>query len=319
MWQNMIKDFDLRQDGTESREKLFSPHYFRGYNFIYTKHEKICFVLKRYLVVASYWVAKVLKFLSNRIWAVNVNINPSQLSYHPIGKRVLKELGFSESYNKFCDHFKFSRYCSNGIKSYYCATKLFPYLKKIQKPRVIEVGGGTGNFAACVHFSNTTHQYLIIDLPEMLLHSSLTLNTCFPDMPCYFLFPGSHDTYQAERRGFYFCVPEYSEQLTQNTFDIGCNIDSFQEMTREQVTCYLKLMQQVLHNEAIFMNINRRKFLEEENYDNNPLLYPYNSANKTLAWEVDGFMDRVNNFNHVRRDSWLYRIERIQKEIPPHA
>ena len=318
MWEVMIKDFDLRQDSTESRAKLFEPDYFRGYNFIYAKHETVCFTLKRYLLVATYWISKVLRFLSNRVWGVNQNINPPQLSYHPVGKRVLKELGLYASYNKFCDHFKFSRYCSNGIKLYYCATKFVPYLRKIPKPRVIEIGGGTGNFAACVHFSNPTHQYLIIDLPEMLLHSSLTLNTCFPDMPCYFLFPGSQDTYQAEQRGFYFCVPECTEQLIDNTFDMGCNIDSFQEMTKKQVSSYIKLMQKVLRDEAILMTINRRKFLVNENYDNNPLLYPYNHANKIMVWEVDGFMDRVLNFNHVRRDSWLCRIEKIQKDITHH-
>jgi len=84
-------------------------------------------------------------------------------------------------------------------------------------------------------------------------------------------------------------------------------------MTSEQVAGYIELTQRVVREDGHLLNLNRRKYLSEEKYDNNPLLYPYASSNKVLVWEVDHFMDRVLNYDHVRQDSWILRVERIRR------
>ena len=50
-----------------------------------------------------------------------------------------------------------------------------------------------------------------------------------------------------------------------------------------------------------------------EDFDNNPLLYPYSKNSKILNWEVDSFFDNTSNFLDYRKDSWIIREECVIK------
>ncbi|WP_426480025.1 hypothetical protein [Leptospira borgpetersenii] len=84
-------------------------------------------------------------------------------------------------------------------------------------------------------------------------------------------------------------------------------------MTEGQIKLYIDLIQKICKKRAHFININRRKKLEAESFDNNPLLYPYYHNNRILKWEVDRFMERVYNYSRGRIDGWILRIEEINK------
>jgi len=314
MWQGLIDDFNIRTFPDDPSRELFRPKAFRGYNFYSKRHENFGFAVKRALLSFAYFFARAANLIRNRIWQINVGgLSVEQFAFHPAGLHHLQGLGLRQGLDEFCNRFGLSPYSATGVKAYYIGSKLLTYISTIENPRVIEIGGGFGNLAAVLHHKHPVRQYVIVDLPEMILHSSLALQTYFPEQSFYFLHPGSADRYDPNQPGFYFCVPESMAQLSDSTFDLGFNIDSFQEMTEPQVAGYLQLMQRVLRQDAHLINLNRRKYLAAERYDNNPLLYPYHPGNRVVQWETDFFMDRVFNFDRVRLESWLWRAEKINK------
>jgi hypothetical protein len=80
------------------------------------------------------------------------------------------------------------------------------------------------------------------------------------------------------------------------------NVDSFQEMSEFQVQSYLSLCQRLLVPQGVFLNLNRRKYLSKEKFDNNPLCYAYEARNRVLVWELDAFMSETFNWHNIRRD-----------------
>lgn len=315
MWQSLISDFDLRELPANPHEQLFRPNLFRGYNFYAEKHDSIGQKCRRIVLLITYGISRIANYILYRFWRINADgLGVEQLVIHPAGLRWLKRLGLYDGFTEFCRLYKFSPHCAAGIKAYYVASRLLPFLKSTTHPRVLEIGGGFGNLGAIICHKVPIFQYVIVDLPEMILHSSLALQTLYPDMPVYFLYPDSPTSYDPDLPGFYFCVPECTDKIHNSSFDFACNIDSFQEMTESQIHSYLQLVQRVLHEGAHFANLNRRKYLESERFDNNPLIYPYASCNKILVWETDLFMDRTFNYNRTRLDGWFMRIEKITKE-----
>ena len=116
-----------------------------------------------------------------------------------------------------------------------------------------------------------------------------------------------------EKKGIYFIPSDFDLSLIKKIkCDIVLNIDSFQEMNKTQIDSYFNFIYSSLLGDPIFLNINRRKYLKDENFDNNPLIYPYNHRSKILSWKVDNFYDNVQNSVNVRKDPWIKRIERIK-------
>lgn len=311
MWRNLIQDFGIREYPSDN-SVLFKPNKFRAYNLLSREHESLGFNLRRVVLNVSYFLARAASLARAKVWQFNVaGMGSGHLALNPVGLRWLKQLGLYDEYKKFCDIFDLTPHNSSAIKSFYISSIISPYLAQIEHPSVLEIGGGFGNLAAMLQFRNSISKYVIVDLPEMLLHSSLALQALYPEIPAYFLYPGSDG--DTEKNGFYFCTPDRGDALAQNSFDFACNIDSFQEMTEQQVSFYIQLVQSSLRRDGFFLNVNRRKLLEAERFDNNPLLYPYDQSNRILRWETDLFMDRTLNYDHVRLDSWILRLEQIRK------
>jgi len=84
-------------------------------------------------------------------------------------------------------------------------------------------------------------------------------------------------------------------------------------MNENQINSFFETIQKVSINSGYFININRRKKMTAEDFDNNPLLYPYSKNSKILNWEVDSFFDNTSNFLDYRKDSWIIREECVIK------
>lgn len=312
MWRHLIRDFSARPEAGSGRHAS-RPGDLRGYGLFARRWETAGFRARQRLLEATYWLARAAASVRSRLWQANVSgAGIDHLAFHPAGLRWLAELGADDHWRRFCERFEVSRHSAAGIKACYVASLLAPYLEGRPEARLIEIGGGVGNVAALTHFRVPLYQYAVVDLPEMLLHSAAALAACYPTVPRRYLYPGSEDAYQPDVSGFYFCVPGCAGQLAAGRFDAGCNVDSFQEMTEEQVAGYLALLQDALRDGAHLVTLNRRKYLDAERFDNNPLLYPYAPRNRVLRWETDLFMDRVFNFDRVRLDGWLLRIEEVR-------
>jgi hypothetical protein len=313
MWRHLVGDFRARPDASPGRDAS-RPGDLHGYGLFPSRRETAGFRARRRLLEATYWLARAAAVARNRIWQANVGgAGIDHLAFHPAGLRWLAELGVDDQWRRFCERFELSRHSAAGIKACYVASLLVPHLEGRPEPRLIEIGGGVGNLVALTHFRVPLHQYAVVDLPEMLLHAAAALAACYPAVPHRYLYPGSEDVYAHDVPAFYFCVPERAGELAAGRFDAGCNVDSFQEMTEAQVAGYLALLQAALADGARLVTLNRRKYLEAERFDNNPLLYPYAPENRVLRWETDLFMDRVFNFDRVRLDGWLLRIEEVRK------
>ena len=314
MWRSLIKDFTVKDLSDESKKDIFNVKRFRGYNFSLKDEEKLPVKFTKLLLKCTYFIARLLNYMRNRVWQYNKRaMDNAELNLYPATVRTLKQLGIYKDHIAFSKHFDLSPTHANSMKHFYISSLIEPYFKDKKEFRVVEIGGGVGNLASIMNYRANIKQYVIIDLPEMLLVASLTLRYLFPDKPIFFMTQDSSDEFDVNKCGFYLCIPDRAQEIPDSVFDLALNIDSFQEMTSNQVSYYVELLQRIVREGGRFLNLNRRKYLAEENYDNNPLMYPYNHQNKVLRWETDYFMERTYNFNQVRLDRWILREEEIVK------
>jgi hypothetical protein len=294
MWQTLIRDFDRR----EETDPLDSLVQFRGYGLMRQRSNWRLLVQ----VISFRWlllVAKVFRGVSNRLYGRLIG---SPLL--PIGLLALKKLGLYDDYQRFVQHFSLSEHSIHAQKLFYVSHRLAKYYQPASSDQksLVEIGGGLGVLAAINLYRFKPSHYLIIDLPEMLVHSANTLHALYPHLPCYFLLPNQPVRFLVEQPGLYFCVPEMVDELPGNTFHAAMNVDSFQEMSEFQVQSYLSLCQRLLVPQGVFLNLNRRKYLSTEKFDNNPLCYAYEARNRVLVWELDAFMSETFNWHNIRRD-----------------
>ena len=107
---------------------------------------------------------------------------------------------------------------------------------------VIEIGAGWGGFGYQFKtlFPNVT--YVVVDLPQTLLFSSLYLRTLFPDASVFMYGDQPISTLTEEARNYDFIfLPHFAmDELELKRPDLGANICSYQEMTSEQVDGYAR-------------------------------------------------------------------------------
>ena len=315
MWKNLIKDFEISGIANHKKDFLFKPNSQRGYGFVLKSEETISFLIEKKILEFTHFLTRCLNYMRGRIYSRNLSgLGNNSLTCHPTGLYWLNREGLFESYKEYCNSNGFSFCANNGAKLFYISSLFDPLIGQKNVLNILEIGAGVGTLAGILKYRfSMIKTYIIVDLPEMLLNSSLTLNALFPDVPIYFVFPGKKHATSFDKPGFYLCVPQSTDEIPNDEFDFALNIDSFQEMTETQVEQYISLIQRSVRNGGHFINLNRRKKLDEENFDNNPLCYPYYPENKILKWETDRFMDRTINYSKVRTDGSLLRIEQVRK------
>ena len=307
MWANLVSDFQVFDFDT-LRKNILSGKKYRGYGFKLLKDKNL---ILKFVLFCSYFLIKIPLFLIQKFWVFRKKLIPPFLTEYPLNIIFLKKQNIYLDYLKSCNNLKIDPSSFNSTKCFYINNRLSSYFNKnIQlKRNILEIGGGLGGLAITLIKNNNINKYLIVDFPEMLLHSSICLNHFFPDKD--FFFVNANTTF--EKEGIYF-VPVYNIHYIPSSFiNISLNIDSFQEMSSDQIKNYIDLIQRVSVDGAIFTNINRRKYLDIENFDNNPLLYPYFKSNKILTWETDDFFDQTSNLLKFRKDPWIIREEMINK------
>ena len=177
--------------------------------------------------------------------------------------------------------------------------------------RVLEIGAGLGNLCVLLQKQLPVRQYVILDLPEMVLLSSITIRHFFPDLPIHFAHLSADPVLRIPDRGVVFCYPQDVSRMPSDVFDLAVNVDSFQEMTAAQIDDYFLFVQRTTKDGGLVLNLNRRTQVGD--FHNNPLLYPYAPANEILTWESDPFMFESLDISG-RRDAHVLRIERVRKD-----
>ncbi|WP_249262295.1 putative sugar O-methyltransferase [Leptospira alexanderi] len=315
MWNSLIRDFQISDFEEYEKKYLLRSNTQNGYGFLKQTEENLYFRITKVILELYCFVAKIANLIKEKAFnKIIIGLGNDNLSYHPLGIQYLTKNTNVEKYYEFCKAKGLSIFGA-GIKAFYISTILDKLNYSIlNKLNIVEIGAGLGNLASILQYRFRVHTYLIVDLPEMLLNSSLVLKYLFPNIPIHFIFPNCKEKISfADGGGVYLCVPEALSSIPKDFFDCAINIDSFQEMTESQIKLYIDLIQKICKKKAHFININRRKKLEVEGFDNNPLLYPYHN-NRVLKWEEDRFMGHVYNYSRGRIDGWILRIEEINKK-----
>ncbi|MCB1190623.1 MAG: putative sugar O-methyltransferase [Leptospiraceae bacterium] len=110
-------------------------------------------------------------------------------------------------------------------------------------PTIIEIGGGYGGLAYYIAKTIPEVNYVIVDLPESLLYSSIYLSLLFPDRDNQIMNRSNLEELVKQKRGLggFKFIPNYEWK---NLVLLGCKADlvintlSMSEMTEEQVRNY---------------------------------------------------------------------------------
>lgn len=300
MWSNLIKDFDASGSDALSAGR-------RSYNFLRLDSETAGARAEKLLLSAAFLASVAFKRLSGALWNYNLNgVRHGWLVAYPRFNRVMRDLGLSAEYADFCAERGLTVDNFNAAKLFYISRQT--ELDSLPaSPAILEVGGGTGTLAVLQWLKRKPKLYVIVDLPEMLLHSSRTIHHMIPDAPTHFAHRMPAGPLTLPSSGFLFVPHTDAARLPAGAFDLCLNIDSLQEMSREQVEGYMKLFGRAGRAGALMMTLNRRKTVG--GWDNNPLVYPYPPSD-ILRWETDPFM--LNTLRAERKDSWLLRFERLK-------
>ncbi len=310
IWQTLIRDFPIELDPNELDRDLFRLNRNRSYSFLMKREESLSLRSEKVWLWFTFLASTAFRKKAGGSFS-NCNLNKvrhGNLLGYPAYRITLQRMGLWQQYLDLCNQLNVSPDSLSTAKPFYISSIVSGLLPKTVSTgrglRVLEIGGGTGNLAVILKKRLPIAQYVIVDLPEMLLYSSIAIRHFCPD--AHVEFARSSGTIRSSD-GFHFVPAELIDSVPAASFDICINIDSFQEMTREQVTTYIGFVQRVARQGGMFLNVNRRKQVAD--YDNNPLMYPYCSSNEVLQWETDPFLVRV--LNAGRKDPHVLRVERI--------
>lgn len=117
-----------------------------------------------------------MKKLGDRLWLYTSPL-PHFRAYksYPNIIRTLKLLGLWEDYQKFCIELNIAKHSFNTAKLFYVSTVLEEIIQHYARPiRILEIGAGTGSLSVILSKRFNVSQYVIVDLPEMILYSSMT-------------------------------------------------------------------------------------------------------------------------------------------------
>lgn len=186
-----------------------------------------------------------------------------------------------------------------AVRSSMSAARHFWYLRMVRglvdahgpaRPLdVIEIGAGAGNLAVLLHTVALVRSYVIVDLPELLVHSAYTLSKYVPEIDLRFEPAAAASAGPVAT----LLTPEQAALLPDHSADLALNFNSFMEMDQAARDAYLELVYRVGRPGSLFVNVNRRQRAlpsrDGSSFDNNPLLYPYRADDEVLVWEEDEF------------------------------
>ena len=239
---------------------------------------------------------------------------PGHVVEHVGALAFLKRSGHFESYLAWVD--------GHGVMSamdlarhYWYASKLARYRDKGAPPVVcLEVGSGSGRFATRLVELGIARQFVLVDLPEMLLNAMLLVGEMFPQAEIRY-----GETPDFSQPGLIFWMLETSDirRVPDRSIDIALNFYSFMEMDEAVRDFYIGQIYRAAAPGALFYNVNRRqgKMTRRDGatFDNNPLLYPYPQGDTVLEWEPDDFQqsNRSDRFIAPTKSFAISRIARV--------
>ena len=188
------------------------------------------------------------------------------------------------------------------------------YIESIDNKRVLEIGGGNGNFSSLLYSCQNNLKIIIVDLAETLSHAIPFVVDLFPNAEI--VLPNEVPETISDGFDFAFLTPNQIACIPDNFVDILVNFGSFNEMTHKQIDQYFSLIQRCSKNGAFFFTSNRVEKIpcgpdsyekETSEVPNRFAEYPWYPDNTVLIYEICR-LRRV-----VQLDDFYLRLERINK------
>tara|TARA_B100001175_G_scaffold290593_1_gene275154 strand:- start:51 stop:1166 length:1116 start_codon:yes stop_codon:yes gene_type:complete len=211
------------------------------------------------------------------------------------------------------------------LLSYYHLNILYSYIDLHnwkEKKVVLEIGGGNGNLMSIIKSHAGSDTTIIdIDLPETISHSMLYIVSVFPSAKI--LMPNEIESINQTKINFYdydfvFLTPKQVNLISDDFVDLSINMNSFQEMTHNQINEYFDLIQRVGKNNSYFFTSNRAEKIpcgegsyKKETYvlPNRFSDYPWNNSNETIIFEI------CRMVRLVQLDAVFIRLEKIKNAL----
>jgi hypothetical protein len=175
--------------------------------------------------------------------------------------------------------------CQSRINGMLCAgvlDKLDADIARRGRARVLEVGPGYGALAyALQSIFGERLEYICVDLPSSLYHSTIYLSTLAGGEGCHVLTPGDS---VPDRFNFLFIanfmIGEVSDRL--GPIDLALNTLSFTEMTAAQVRSYGENFESLLGKNAVV-------------FEENAMVRPHHTDIKAIFSEIFPYRKRVSS------------------------
>lgn len=154
-----------------------------------------------------------------------------------------------------------ARYLDFIVSLYECdiLTELEKRLQGVKPIKILEIGGGFGGLAYCLmEIFSYNVKYVVVDIPESLLFSSIYLSILFKSLENKIVFYENTDVLP-KNKGISFLPNFYYKNMVLDNdefFDLVINTESLAEMAKPQVLDYIESIKKYIKNNGYFFEVN---------------------------------------------------------------
>ncbi len=307
-WDKIIKLYLSNKDPKKIIEELKSSYFLEHYslfkysdNFIKHKdsRDKILFrkTLLSILVSNPILLAKVIKKIYER--------SKSRDSIFLTQSLTLESIGILDDYFQFMKKNEYyTDFSSQRLYFYNRIQQLIiqRYLSDSKDLNFLEIGAGGGNSAIFLLKNNFVKNYVIVDLPEMLIYSAYHIYKNCNEINIEFGV-NKLKNLKTQSKTIFFLTPDQINSIPDNSINFQFSINAFMEMRNDISNRYVKEMYRLGSSDSITMIIARinELFLKENIKEiNNPYTYEYSSNDKVISMGPDFLQD---NSRSLLRDT----------------
>ncbi|HEY2870414.1 MAG TPA: putative sugar O-methyltransferase [Reyranella sp.] len=190
----------------------------------------------------------------------------------------------------------------NGLLSSGVIDKVHADIRERGRARVLEIGPGYGALAAALKgIFKDKLEYILVDLPSSLYHSTLYLTALADGEGCHLLEPGS----AVPDRFDYLFVSNYLLEefaATLGPLDLAINTMSFPEMSAEQVRFYVEYLRRLLRPDGLV-------------FDENGVYLAHHTDSDAILGSAFPYRKRVSSVLGISRDCQNVWSSRYIREV----
>ena len=175
-------------------------------------------------------------------------------------------------------------------RSVLIANMIYPFIKDLKKPKVLEIGPGSGNLMYCIDKFFNQSQIFLVDLPSSLLFSIVNLLSKENPLDCKFILPNElYEGIDFSNYKYVFLKDDQINLVKNNSIDLMGNTVSFAEMMPDTINNYFQNLRRVAKKINYFYCLNRveKNMTKDGNkYPNRFHQYPWICSDKEFFFRL---------------------------------